>query len=393
MLTQDPIVIIGGGFAGVFTVRELLRQGVPVTLVSDENCFTFTPLLHEVAPGSLLPNDIVFEYESFFHSNLFRFIRGRVKELEREKKVVRLEGGHSLSYSFLVIATGSLTNLSMVNGGERAFVLKDVADAVRLKNAILDRAQGFQRHVAVCVVGGGPTGLELVFDIDRMLRSLQRKAPGSHYELRIIHAAETFCSTSADSVQRYIRRALVNARIETVCGASAQEITPSEVKTNRGSFHSDVTVLCAGVVPNTKMFAQSLPLDEKGHIQVNARLQTLADPHIFALGDVIAIAGKPVSKLAQTAVREASIVAENIARLARGQEDLVAYREKVVVTLFSLGFGDGVGTIGGVIVKGWLAWYIWRTVYLFKIPGLWNKLRVAFTWTIGLFQGRNLTAL
>ena len=92
-------------------------------------------------------------------------------------------------------------------------------------------------------------------------------------------------------------------------------------------------------------------------------------------------------------MRQAPVVAKNIARLVQGKEPNAKYQPKVMGMLFSLGFGDGVGKIGPVVVKGFLAWYLWRTVYLFKTPGLFNKLRVAFTWTIGLFQGRNLSEL
>ncbi len=376
----------------MYTARGLLKRGIPVTLVSDDNHFTFTPLLHEVATGSLLPNDIIFEYERFFHSKAFRFIRGRVEDLDPEKKTIRLTGGHSLEYSYLVIATGSVTNLTQVAGSQHAFVLKDVHDAVKLKSAILARAQDYNRHVAISVVGGGPTGLELVFDLDLMLRALRRKNPDSHYTLRVVHGSDTFCSMSVPPVQKYIRRALERAGIEIICNAMAQEITQDEIKTTQGTFHSDVTILCAGVLPNTSMLG-TLKKDEKGHIPVNAFLQTLEHPSIFALGDIIAVNGTPVPKLAQTAVREADVVAANIQSLINSEPPRVSYKAQVIGMLFSLGFGDGVGVIGRVVVKGIPAWYLWRTVYLFKTPGLFNKLRVAFTWTLGLFQGRNLTEL
>ncbi|MFA4846435.1 MAG: FAD-dependent oxidoreductase [Patescibacteria group bacterium] len=392
-MLNDSIVIVGGGFAGVYAAKELLRRGLSVTMVSDENHFTFTPLLHEVATGSLLSHDITFEYESFFHTPRFRFIRGRVENLEREKQTIRIEGGHSLSYAYLVIATGSLTNLANVVGTEFAYQLKDVEDAVRLKRDILTRAQDYNRHVSVNVVGGGPTGLELVFDLDLMLRALRKKNPEAQYTLRIIHGSHIFCSTSATAVQAYIRRALTRAGIEIVCDAMAREITRSEIITTQGTFHSDVTILCAGVHPNTQMFKDALMLDEKGHIPVNPSLQSCEDHRVFALGDIITINGTPAPKLAQTAVREAKVAGTNIARLIQGKEASVQYEPKIIGTLFSLGFGDGVGKIGPVVVRGVLAWYLWRTVYLFKTPGLWNKLRVAFTWTIGLFQGRNLTEL
>lgn len=388
-----PVVIIGGGFAGVFTAQALLKRNIPVTLISDTNHFTFTPLLHEVATGTLIAHDAMFEYESFFHSRHFRFVRGTVDRVDRNAREVVIGDGR-LPYLFLVLASGSTTNLYAIKGTEHAYTLKSIEDAVKLKRAILSRAQDADRHVAVTVVGGGPTGLELVFDIHQLLKDLKRKSRASDYDLRLVHATDTFCRGGGDRIQAYITRALKRTKIEVVCNAMARAITTDAVETSVGNFHSDVTVLCAGVRPNTDFLQGSFDLDPQGHIPVHPSLQTLQDPHVFALGDLIAIDGTPVPKLAQTAVREAAIAARNIAALSRDPHaQLRAYRPNVIGMLFSLGYGDGVGTIGPVLVKGVFAWYLWRTVYLFKTPGLWNKLRVAFTWTLGLFQGRNLSEL
>jgi NADH dehydrogenase len=391
MSEHKPVVIIGGGFAGVFTAKHLLSRNIPVVLISETNHFTFTPLLHEVATGALISHDATFEYEHFFHSKPFRFIRGRVTSIDREQKQI-LIGGNKLDYDFLIIATGSVTNFYSMTGVEHAFVLKNIDDAIALKRAILTRAQDVDRHVSVSVVGGGPTGLELIFDIDKMLRALKKKDPQANYDLRLIHATDIFCRGGADAVQQYIAQALQKAGIDVLCGVSAQGVTPSEVQTTAGSFHSDVTVICAGVKPNTDVFKNTLKLDERGHIPVYNTLQSVEDVSIFALGDVISINNEPVPKLAQTAVREAKILAENIVRLQKSpQAQLKSYQPKVLGMLFSLGYGDGVGTIGSVVVKGIFAWYLWRTIYLFKTPGLNNKLRVAFSWTMNLFQDRNLT--
>lgn len=386
-----PVVIVGGGFAGVFTAKYLLSRGISVVLISETNHFTFIPLLHEVATGALISHDVTFEYKQFFRSKLFRFIRGRVTSIDREHKQI-LIGDKKLAYDFLIIATGSITHFFSMKGVEHAFVLKNMDDAIALKRAILTKAQDVDRHVCVSVVGGGPTGLELIFDIDKMLRSLKKKDPETNYDLRLIHATDIFCRGEVDAVQQYIVHAFQKAGIEVLCSVTALGVTPSEVQTTIGSFHSDVTVMCTGVKPNTDVFKETLKLDERGHIPVYNTLQSVEDPSVFALGDVISINNEPVPKLAQTTVREASILAENISRLILSSKaQLESYQPKIVGMLFSLGYGDGVGTIGPVMVKGILAWYLWRTIYLFKIPGLNNKLRVAFSWTMDLFQGRNLT--
>jgi NADH:ubiquinone reductase (H+-translocating) len=392
-MSQHPVVIVGGGFAGVFTARSLLKRRIPVTLISETNHFTFTPLLHEVATGSLIAHDVMFEYESFFRSTKFRYIRGRASGIDRTSKEV-IVGDERIAYRYLVIATGSTTHYYSMKGTQHAYTLKSIEDAVKLKRAMISKAQDSEREVAVTIVGGGPTGLELVFDVHQLLKDLKRKNRSAEYHVRLVHSTNVFCRGGGEDMQSYIAHALHRAKIELVCNAYAQVITPDTVETSVGSFHSDVTVLCAGVRPNTDLFKGQLTLDEQGHIPVATSLQTLEDPHVFALGDVIAIADQPVPKLAQTAVREAEVAAQNIARLWHNHHAILSpYHPKILGMLFSLGYGDGVGTIGPVMVKGVPAWYIWRTVYLFKTPGLWNKLRVAFSWTLGLFQGRNLNEL
>jgi len=392
-MSNNPVVIIGGGFAGVYTTKELLKLGVPVLLISETNHFTFTPLLHEVATGSLISHDVIFEYESFFPQDGFEFVRGWCDGIDRANKTISV-GSRTIAYSQLVIATGATTNPWKIEGVEHALVLKNVEDAVKLKRAMLSSIQDGDHHTCVSVIGGGPTGLELIFDIAQMLGDLKKKNHEIDYTIRMIHSRDTFCQTEQESVQTYIRQALDKAGIEVVCGAYAQAITETQVVTSVGTFDSNVTVLSAGVRPNTDMFKGDLELDERGHVLVNEHLQTLQDPSIFAVGDVASFDGTPIPKLAQIAVREAPVAAQNIAIIHRGTgEPMQVYTPKTLGILFSLGFGDGVGVIQSRIFKGVLAWYLWRTVYLFKTPGLGNKLRVAFSWTLGLFQGRNLTEL
>ena len=257
---------------------------------------------------------------------------------------------------------------------------------------MLSRAQSADERVQVTVVGGGPTGVELAFDMAMMLAAVKKKAPALEWGVRLVHAKETFCRLDDDGIQGYIRRAMDRVGIEVVCGAKATGLKDGVLETTVREFDSDVTVMAAGVRPNTDVFADDLELDARGHVPVNASLQYVHDQHVFALGDIAAIDGEPIAKLAQTATREARVVAQNIQRMF-ADEALLTYEPKVIGMLFSLGFGDGIGRIGGRMIKGWFAWWLWRTVYLMKTPGFSNKLRVAFSWTLDLFGGRNLVEL
>lgn len=389
-MIKDPVVVIGGGFGGVYTTKTLLKLGYPVILASKTNYFTFTPLLHEVATGSLLTHDIIFEYETFFKNDDFELYRCEVTDIDIKNKKVILNN-QEINYSYLVLATGSMTNTHNIKGVENIFELKTAEDAIAIKNKIVSFAQ-CKKIVEVNVIGAGATGSELVFDIDRLFVALQNKHPTLKYKIRVINARNVMGGMDHPTVQSYIKNLTDKYNIEVLNETIADEVTCSSVKTNKGEYESDITILCAGVKPNTGLYKDILNLDDYGSVKVNEHLQIVDNVNIFALGDIISINGKPVPKLAQTAVREAEVVAKNISLLEKGK-DMVTYQPRTFGFLLSLGYGNGIGQIFGFHIKGLFAWYVWRTVYLFKTPGIINKLRVAFSWTIHLFQGRNLTEL
>ena len=307
----------------------------------------------------------------------------------KNKKVIL--NNKEITYSYLVLATGASTNTYNIKGAENVFELKTAEDAVAIKNKIVSFAQ-CNKTVEVNVIGAGATGSELIFDIERLLASLKSKHPTLKYKLRVINARNIMGGMDHPTVQGYIKNLTEKYGIEVLNETIAEEVTCSSVITNKGEYGSDITILCAGVKPNTGLYENVLKLDDHGCVQVNEYLQTVENVDIFALGDIISINGKPVPKLAQTAVREAEVVAKNISLLEKGKS-MGTYQLRTFGFLLSLGYGNGIGQIFGFHIKGLFAWYVWRTVYLFKTPGIINKLRVSFSWTIHLFQGRSLTEL
>ena len=387
---SKKIVVVGGGFGGVYTAKYLLKKGYKVLLVSEQNYFTFTPLLHEVATGSLIQHDVTFEFESFFKSRMFEFVRGHVESVDPKKRVVKTKEDE-LSYDYLVLATGSRTHTHKIQGVQHALELKNIIDAMAIKHAVVSLAHK-REAINLTVVGGGPTGVELVFELDRLLVSLKRKHPRLKWSLRIIHSREHFCGPDSSPVARHIAHLMKQRHIQPVVNAYAEVVTPTTVQTTAGTFDSDVTILVAGVRPNTDFIKGVFERDERAFLLIDAYGRVSGHSEVFALGDMANFEIPEIPQLAQTAVQQACVVADNIDRTVKKQ-DLRVMKMNIRGMLFSLGYGNGVGQIGPWTVKGVLAWYLWRTVYLFKTPGLANKLRVAFSWTIGLFQGRNLSEL
>ena len=384
----EPIIVVGGGFGGIYTTKHLLNAGLPVLLISEHNFFTFTPLLHEVATGSLTTSDVTFENSSFFRSKRFRFVRGTVDNIDLKQHKVYI-GETSFEFQSLVIATGSTTHYYNISGTEHCLPLKTIEDALQIKRRVLELAQNADHDVRINVIGAGPTGVELVLEINDLLHSLQKRNTDLSYHLRLINAGDSILAPFTKSVQSFAQRVLENAGIEIVHKAIAKEFTASKIITTAGNFDTNLTIMAAGVTPQTQCVDQE-HVDEREHIHVNEHLQVRGYENIFALGDIIVMNGQPIPKLAQTAVQEAKVVAQNIMRLQKKQP-LVSCSLKLKGSLVSLGAKQGAGTIFGMTVKGLFAWWLWRTVYLLKTPGLTNKLRVAFSWTLNLFTGRDLS--
>ena len=384
---KSPIIIVGGGFGGVYTAKHLLKAGLPVLLISEHNYFTFTPLLHEVATGNLTSNDILFEYSDFFHNKQFRFVRGHVDTIDFKDHRVHV-GEASYAYNYLVIATGSQTNFYSMKGIEHCHTLKSVEDALRIKQHVLELAQGATHKACINVIGGGPTGVELVLELVDLLEELKKYNPELNAHVRLINASDTLLRPFSSSIQQYAKKTLEKRGVEVVLQTIANELTASKIKTTTGEYDTNLTILAAGVTPRTQCAVDVL--DEGTHIDVNEHLQVKGYKNVFALGDVIAMNDQPVPKLAQTATQEATIVAENIKRLHKKRKDLLTYTVELKGMLVSLGTYRGAGDLFGISVRGVFAWWLWRTVYLMKTPGLTNKLRVAFSWTIALFSGKNL---
>ncbi len=387
-MKKHPVIVVGGGFGGVYTSKELLKRGFKVLLISEHNYFTFTPLLHEVATGNLTRSDIIFEYESFFHDKKFEFLRATVTKLDLKNKKIIFEK-ESLSFSYIVVATGAKTNYRKLIGKEHILPLKTIEHAIEIKKRLIELSQGSTKNVCVNVVGGGPTGVELILEISQLLEQVKRRTEGLTYDLRLIQGGDTILPFFGPAIQKYAVKALKDNGIEVVYKTYATEVTVSKIKTTNGTFDSNVTILTAGVTPRTECANQSM-LDDRSHVCVDDFLQIEGAKHAFALGDIIVQNREPIPKLAQTAVDQAKVVAENIARAKSGQK-LVAYKMKLDGVAISLGHRHGAAQIFGVTARGLIAWWMWRTIYLLKTPGLKNKLRVMFSWTLSVFTGKSLT--
>jgi NADH:ubiquinone reductase (H+-translocating) len=410
---KTRIVIAGGGFAGLYAAKHLdgmlaRRTDIEVTLISRENFIVFTPMLHEVAAGDLSPSDIVNPLRRILRR--VKVVQAEVKAIELTKRIVRCLGGlrdMELEFEFdhLLLALGAETNFFDTPGvRDWAVTMKNLADAALLRNrmvALLEDAslckdEASRRELLTfATAGGGFSGAETTGAINDFLRETARFYPAIKQEMIrtvLVHAGEHLLPELGEELGRYAEHKLRRRGVEVINGARVVSYDGSVVELSNGTAIPAATVIwTAGAKPSPVI--EGLPCEkQRGRLLVDERLAVAAVPGLWAVGDCAAVpdgAGGLYPPTAQHGMREAVAAAENIARAVVG-EPLKPFHYKTIGMLASIGHHSGVAMIFGLKFSGFIAWWMWRSVYLAKLPRLAKKLRVMMDWTLDLFFGRDI---
>ena len=410
---KTRIVIAGGGFAGLYAAKQLdgtiaQRADIAVTLISRENFILFTPMLHEVAAGDLSPSDIV---------NPLRRILRRVKVLEADihaidltNKKIRCLGGLrdvELEFDFdhLLLALGAEPNFFNIPGvGDWAVTMKNLADAALLRNrmvALLEEAslhsdETIQRELLTFVtVGGGFSGAETTGAINDFLRETARFYPAIKQEMiRIIlvEGGKHLLPELGEELGRYAEQKLRKRGVEVINGALVTNYDGSTVELNNGRFIPAATVIwTAGAKPSAVI--ESLPCEkQRGRLLVDECLAVRGFPGLWAVGDCAAVpdgGGGFYPPTAQHGMRAAIVAAKSIERAIAGDAPM-PFHYKTMGMLASIGHHSGVAMLFGFKFSGFFAWWMWRSIYLLKLPRLAKKVRVMTDWTLDLLFGRDI---
>jgi NADH dehydrogenase len=414
-LVKTRIVILGGGFAGLYAARHFEKKiagdpTVEVTLVSRENFVLFTPMLHEVAAGDLDPSDIVCPLRPMLKR--VRFLQADVDGIDLEKREVSLAHGVArkrtvLTYGHLVIALGSESNFFELPGvEERALTMKSLGDAFILRNQALgmlelasltDDALARRAMLTFVVAGGGFAGVEAVGALNDFVREALTYYPAlSEAELRVVlvHPDAVILPELNESLGRYAQTELASRKIEIRTDTRVVAFSERGVELNNGeTLATQTLVWTAGVKPPEVL--QSLPIKkEKGRLVANETLEVPGFPGVWAIGDCASIpngsGGKPHPPTAQHALREAVHCAKNVVAAIRGARQ-TPFRFKTLGQLAAIGHHAGVAEVFGMRLSGFLAWLLWRMIYLAKLPTFEKKLRVALRWTLDFAFSRDFT--
>jgi NADH dehydrogenase len=385
------------------------RSDVEVLLISRENFILFTPMLHEVAAGDLYPDEIAIP---------LRRILGHVKVVGAEVESIDLSARRlsclagvrsvrrELDFDHLLLALGSETNFfNMADVRDWAVTMKNLSDAALLRNgmvacleqAALESDESARRQLLTFVTaGGGFAGVETTGAVNDFVRETVQFYPSiSEEEIRVvlIHPEGHLLPELGEELGRYAERKLCERKIEVIKGAGVAGYDGSVVSLSDGRrIPSSTLTWTAGVKPSAVI--GSLPCEkERGRIRVNEDLAVPGYPGLWAAGDCAAVPNGKTGKFhpptAQHGSREGLAAARNIER-AILRRPLEPFRYKTIGLLASIGHRTGVAMVFGIKFSGFLAWWLWRSVYLAKLPGLGKKLRVIAAWTLDLFFGREI---
>ncbi len=418
MKPMTRIVIIGGGFAGTSIALRLERifrrePSVEITLMDSENFFTFTPLLPEVPSGSIQPKHIVFPLRALLKRTIVR--QAEVKAIDLQRRTVTAShcgacGNDTVPFDHLVLALGSVPNFFGLPGvAENALTIKSLADATSLHAHMIDKLEHADLHpdsavrrqlLTFVVAGGGFAGVETLAELNDFVRGAGKFYPhiaSDEIRMILIHSGERILPEVSASLSKYALNKLQSRGVEVMLKTRVKACTSNRIHlSDNREIDAHTFVWAAGTSPNPVLNLIHVPRSKTGRVEVAATMVVKDCPGVWAVGDSAAIpdlvTGGLCPPTAQYALRQGRRLAANIAAVIRGDEPQ-PFRFKALGLLAGLGRRSAVAEIFGLRFSGFIAWWLWRTIYLMKLPGFERKLRVAIDWTLDLFFPRDIVYL
>jgi len=410
---RKKVVIVGGGFGGVYAALELDKwlfrhPDLDVTIVNRDNFFLFTPMLHEVAASDLDITNIVSPVRKLVSD--VDFFDGDVEKVDLHRRIVTVSHGdghgHDLPYDHLVLSPGSVTNFFNLPGLEaKAITMKSLGDAIALRNRMIEQLEEAETecgapdrdHLMTFVVaGGGFAGVETIAGMNDFVHQALRfypHIPPEKVRMILVHPGEVILPELSEKLGRYAQKKLEARGVEIRKKTKVSCVTERGVCLSDGTEVNAATIIwTAGTQPNP--LVKTLPCKiERGKVCVDEYLQVPGWPGVWALGDCALVpdprTGGFHPPTAQHAIRQGRVLAHNILAELRGTPKR-RFSFRTIGQLASLGRRTGVAQVFGLQFSGFVAWWMWRTIYLMKLPRLEKRLRVALDWTWDLVFSKDL---
>ncbi len=409
---MKKILILGGGFGGVYCARTLQKfnlESFEVELVSNNNYFIFQPLLPEVASGTISAGDAVTPIRQMLPNIKFR--NAEIKEINcYKKKIVVVQGRrrreHHLNYDHLIVALGQVSNKDIIPGlKHHSFTMRTLKDAYNVRNHLLGcleladvtRDKNLKKKLLnIVVIGGGFSGVETIGELQEMsdrLLPYYKNIKKKEIKFYIVEYSERLLPELNNNISQYTHKIFKKRNIKIYLKTSLNDVSANKAYFSNGkSIETNTIISTIGSTVSEVIKSSGLPL-KNSKIITNEFLEVSNFNNIWALGDAALVPNgqKKIAyspPTAQFAVRQAKFLAKNIFSKIHNQK-LKKFEYKSKGALASLGSKKGVGKIYFFNVKGLLAWIIWRIFYLSFIPSFPTRVRVLFNWILEFFIPRN----
>jgi NADH:quinone reductase (non-electrogenic) len=391
------VLIIGGGFGGLYAARALRGANVAVTVVDRRNHHVFQPLLYQVATAGLSPGDIASPIRWILRSQAnVEVLLGDVDRVETADHAVHLKDGTEIPYDYLIVAAGA-THAYFGHDDWQMYApgLKSLEDALEIRRRVLLAFERAEREtdparrqvlLTFVVVGGGPTGVELagaLAEIARqsLARNFRHFDPGSARVI-LLEAGPFVLATFPEPLREAARHDLERLGVDVRTSTPVTRVGPSSVETSSFSIEAATILWAAGVAASPLGATLGAPTDRAGRVFVNPDLSIPGHPEVFVIGDLATLKGpdgKPYPGVAQVAIQMGAHAVKNIQRSIEGQP-MRPFVYHDLGNLATIGRAAAVGDLGWLQLHGLIGWLFWLFVHIFNLIGFRNRILVMIQW-------------
>ena len=390
-MIKPKVVILGGGFGGLAAARALYKTA-EVTVVDRHNYQTFLPLLYQVSTAGLAADHVAYPIRGALRKTSVKFRMGSPLSIDHKNKEVKLDSSEVLQFDHLIVALGSTTaDFGIPGVNEFTLGMKSVHEALTIRAEIMRRFEDLCRfedetRLAITVIGGGPTGVEMAGAIAELIRGplkSDQKQAAAQIDITIIEAGDRLLPTFSPTLSKRTKKDLEKLGVKVLVGSPVAGVEHRKITLkDKQVLPSEITIWAAGVKGSDAMTQLSLPL-AGNRVVVEPTMQVKNYPNIWALGDIAGALGrdgKPLPMVAPVAIQQGKFIAKQIARLSSSKE-LKEFKYLDKGSMATIGRNKAVVEVKGIKLSGPIAWLIWVALHLFYLLGGRNKITTIADWT------------
>ena len=390
-MIKPKVVILGGGFGGLAAARALYKTA-EVTVVDRHNYQTFLPLLYQVSTAGLAADHVAYPIRGALRKTSVKFRMGSPLSIDHKNKEVKLDSSEVLQFDHLIVALGSTTaDFGIPGVSEFTLGMKSVHEALTIRAEIMRRFEDLCRfedetRLAITVIGGGPTGVEMAGAIAELIRGplkSDQKQAAAQIDITIIEAGERLLPTFSPTLSKRTKKDLEKLGVKVLVGSPVAGVEHRKITLkDKQVLPSEITIWAAGVKGSDAMAQLSLPVSGN-RVVVEPTMQVKNYPNIWALGDIAGALGKdgsPLPMVAPVAIQQGKFIAKQIARLSSSKE-LKEFKYLDKGSMATIGRNKAVVEVKGIKLSGPIAWLIWVALHLFYLLGGRNKITTIADWT------------